>query len=383
MWRRLVLALAALSAGCMGTADDGPAVRASQSLTGIALLGDADVAGFERATAPRRFEFPADHGSHPTFRTEWWYFTGNLETVAGRRFGFELTFFRVALAPQVVDRASAWRTNQLWMAHLALTDGAHGRFVAAQRLARGALGLAGAVGDPFHVWVDDWFATGHADARTATLRLTARDGGMGLDLELLGRKPVVLQGVQGLDAKGPEPGNASYYYSVPRLAVTGKVSIDGAESVVEGTAWMDREWSTSALSKGVEGWDWLALQLNDGSDLMFYRLRRTDGTVSPFSTGTIVAKDGTQESLAARDVKLTPQRWWHSPTTGIDYPVGWELEIPSRQMRLVVSALIPNQEIDLTVRYWEGAVDAAGTGETGPLAGRGYLELAGYRDGAR
>lgn len=372
----LVSVLSACSGADRGS--EGRTPGDGRSLTGIGLLGGEANEGFARATGPRRFVFPADHGSHPRFRTEWWYFTGNVDTADRARFGFELTFFRVALAPGAPQGTSGWRSNQLWMAHLAITDAADGRFSTAQRLARGALGLAGGVGDPFHVWVDDWSATGRADSASAALRLQARNGEMGLDLELRSQTSVVLQGVQGRDAKGPEPGNASYYYSMPRLAVSGEITVGGRDNTVQGSAWMDREWSTSALSDGVQGWDWLALQLGDGSDLMFYRLRRADGTASPFSAGAMIAANGKRESLAAGDVDLVPQQWWRSPTTGIEYPVAWSLRIPSRRISLAVTAVIPNQEIDLTVRYWEGAVDVRGTRGEAPLVGRGYLELAGY-----
>ncbi|HEU4617482.1 MAG TPA: carotenoid 1,2-hydratase, partial [Gammaproteobacteria bacterium] len=262
--------------------------------TGVDLLGGgADEGGFEKALVPRRFEFPADYGSHPTFRTEWWYFTGNLFASGGRHFGFELTFFRFALAPQAPASPSAWATNQVYMAHFAVTDTDSGRLLAEERLSRGALGLAGAEANPFKVWVEDWSARAADDG----FRLAANGSKIAIDLELDSVKPPVAQGDAGLDRKGPEPGNASYYYSLTRLDARGTVSVKGETAGVRGSAWMDREWSTSALSAEDEGWDWFALQLSDGRDVMYYRLRRKDGSASPFSGGSLVAADGSSQRL--------------------------------------------------------------------------------------
>jgi predicted secreted hydrolase len=371
-------ALAVLTAACVGPHDAGKKGAAVRSLTGIGLLGSADGAGFERALAPRPFEFPRDHGPHPRFRTEWWYYTGNLTGAGGRRFGFELTFFRVALRPEPASGTSQWRANQVWLAHFAVTDAAGRRFVAAQRLARGALGLAGATADPFRVWVEDWSVSGQTHARDASFTLRAVDGDTGLALTLQARKPVVAQGENGLDAKGPERGNASYYYSMPRLVGSGTITIGGVPLEVQGSAWMDREWSTSALSAGVRGWEWFGLQLSDGRDLMFYRLRREDGTATRFSGGALIDATGTPQRLGAQAVQLTPEESWTSPQTGVKYPVSWKLSVPSEDLVLDVVPILPNQELDLTVRYWEGAVDVAGRGRSGALTGRGYLELAGY-----
>src|SRR5688500_10973524 len=246
------------------------------------LLGSRPAPGFARAMAHRALSFPEDHGPHADFRSEWWYFTGNLAAADGRHFGFQLTFFRVALAPLPIPRESAWATNQAWMAHFTLTDTEGGRFHAAERLGRGALGIAGAEASPFRVWVDDWQATSRASTGLFPLRLSASHGDVAVELELLATKPLVLQGQQGWDRKGAEPGNASYYYSHTRLAAEGSVRTRDARFEVTGTAWMDREWSTSALSPDLAGWDGLSVQLSDGRDLMLYRLRRKDGSVGAF-----------------------------------------------------------------------------------------------------
>jgi predicted secreted hydrolase len=372
-----VLVLIAVLAGCAEQGADHRAARAPSS-AGIRFLGDTETRGFERATEARPMRFPQDHGSHPQFRTEWWYFTGNLDDGRGRHFGFELTFFRLALASDPPQRASAWGANQVWMAHFSVTDTAGERFFAAERLARGALDLAGARSEPFRVWVEDWSAAGTATAADLALELRARDGDVSIDLALEAQKPPVAHGEQGLDAKGPEPGNASYYYSLPRLAATGTVSVPGTTADVIGSAWMDREWGTSALSPGVVGWDWFALQLSDGRDLMFYRLRTADGRASPFSGGTLVGRAGERSRLGAADVELTILEHWVSAKTGVRYPVAWRLAVPREQLELEIEPRLRDQEIDLSVRYWEGAVAARGTAAGRPLQATGYLELAGY-----
>jgi predicted secreted hydrolase len=229
------------------------------------LGGDAE--GYTRALAPRPFVFPADHGPHPDFRSEWWYFTGNLETPEGRPFGFQLTLFRFALAPEAPARESAWATRQSYMGHFALADIARERFFPFQRLARGAAGLAGAEAGPLRVWLGDWTITG-AGGEQPRFNLEAAEEGVGIALELESTKPLVLQGDRGLSQKSADPGNASFYYSLTRLAARGTVTVDGEEYAVAGAAWLDREWSTSALAPDQAGWDWFALQLDDGRDLM-------------------------------------------------------------------------------------------------------------------
>jgi predicted secreted hydrolase len=373
----VVLALLTLLAGC---SDAAQAPVAAPLQTGLRLLGGEAGDGFARATEPRPFVFPADHGSHPEFRTEWWYFTGNLAAADGRHFGFELTFFRYALAPASEPRqdSSTWRARQVWMAHFAVTDTVGGRFFARERLARGALGLAGATAEPLRVWVKDWTATGSSSGEELMLRLEARDDAIALDLRLESTMPHVAQGERGLDAKGAGAGNASHYYSVPRLAAAGELAIDGETFAVTGLAWLDREWGTSSLDTGTEGWDWFALHLSDGSSLMFYRLRAEDGTATRFSSGSWVQADGTRTSLTGTDVTLAVLDEWTSDATGVRYPVAWRLAIPAAGVSLDVKPYLEQQELALSVRYWEGAVRVDGEGPAGALTGQGYLELAGY-----
>ena len=343
------------------------------------FLGTRPAPGYARALAPRPFSFPADHGPHPDFRSEWWYFTGNLAAADSRHFGFQLTFFRFALAPGTVARESAWATNQAWMAHFTLTDTANGRFHTAERLGRGALGIAGAQVRPFRVWLDDWQALSSApQSGLFPLRLEAGHGPVAIELDLTAAKPLILQGQDGWDRKGPQPGDASYYYSFTRLDAQGRVRIGESRFDVTGSAWMDREWSSNALGGNLAGWDWLSLQLSDGSELMLYRLRRHDGAVDSYSSGALSLPGGAKQALAADEFEFQPRRWWTSPKTRVRYPVAWSLKIPSRELSLELEPVLDDQELDLTVRYWEGAVRAKGHSDTGLVTGQGYLELAGY-----
>src|ERR1700730_14398199 len=287
-----------------------------------AALGSGDATGFARALAPRAFSFPGDLGPHPDFRTEWWYYTGNLESAAGRHFGFQLTFFRTALAPPAEGDAatgSAWSTRQLYLAHFAVTDTSGRPFHAWSHLERAALGLAGARAHPFRGWLDDWSAESDAPDGVP-VRLRAAEGSVAIDLTLASDRPVVLQGDRGLSRKGPEPGNASYYCSRTRMTARGTVRA-GAEAVpVVGLAWMDREWSTSALGPDLVGWDWIALQLDDGRDVMVYRLRRRDGGTDPQGGRARVAAPGAPAPLAPAEVTLDALEPWTSPRSRVRYP---------------------------------------------------------------
>jgi predicted secreted hydrolase len=334
-------------------------------------LGAGDDAGFAKALAPRRFSFPADHGPHPAFRNEWWYVTGNLESDDGERFGYEMTIFRVALAPDVPGSTSHWRTNQLYFAHFALTRPGERRFHAAERYARGAAGLAGAQAEPFRVWLHDWSMSEMPDGRW---RLQASDDDLRLELLLRPLKAPVLQGDDGLSQKSGEPGNASYYYSLTRLASDGELALGDEIFEVRGLSWLDREWSTSALAPGQSGWDWFALQFDDGSELMVYGLRRRDGSRDEHSAGSFVHPDGRVTRLHREDFDITVTDTWASPLGGT-YPAGWTMRIPSLDIDLDIQPVMDAQELDTVVRYWEGAVDVRGS-----HSGRGYVELTGYAD---
>ncbi len=349
-----------------------------QSSVSVAEAMAGDTTGYRRATEVRPFTFPADHGPHPGYKTEWWYVTGNLTGPDAQPYGYELTIFRIALtppdAPLDSTTASDWRTNQLYMAHFAVTDGASNTFHAFERFQRGGAGLAGAQADPLRVWLDDWSMSSTGDT-TFPIRLQAHEQEIGVDLTLRPTKPRVLQGNQGLSKKGPGTGNASYYYSYTRLATEGHLALNGDTLSVTGQSWMDREWSTSALGPNQEGWDWFALQLDDGRDLMYYQLRQTNGSPSTFSEGVLVGPDGSTQRLERSDVSVEVLDTWTTPDGTHTYPIEWTLRVPSEGIDLHVTPYMPNQELDVSVRYWEGAVQVEGS-----ASGRGYVEMTGYGD---
>jgi predicted secreted hydrolase len=366
---RFILAALALL-GAIGAAAAPPA-----GVGGI-LREPAD--GFAQVTAPRAFSFPADAGPHPEFRQEWWYTTGNLETANGERFGFELTFFRYALAPPGTARAgtSAWRTNEIYLAHFAVTDVPAGRFRYAQKVSRAALALAGATPEPLQIWVDDWYLK-VAPGIASSWLVHAGGEGYEVDLELDASGAPVLNGVGGFSAKSATSGDASYYYSLPRIGVRGRLVRDGRTSAVTGLAWFDHEWGSGALGRSEVGWDWFALQLQDGSSLMFYALRDAHGGLDPHSAGTWVDPAGTVQSLSAGQVAVQVTARWRSPG-GVRYPSAWRITVPQLGLDLTVHPLLADQELGTTPRYWEGAVDVRGVRGGEALGGRGYVELVGY-----
>ena len=351
----------------------------------VADASDSEsVAGFATALEPRHFEFPLDHGPHPAFRQEWWYVTGNLDAANGERFGFELTFFRVALEPPpalspatapaaTAAPASAWRTREIYLAHFAVTDVPRRRFRSAQKLSRAALGLAGAEALPLHVWLDDW----SLEARGPTWQLRATQRGYAVALTLEPQSAPVLNGIDGLSRKSDRPEDATYYYSIPRLLVRGQVLRDGQPLEVRGRAWLDREWGSGGLGPRELGWDWFGLQLEDGSALMFYALRDKNGERDVHSAGSWVAADGTARALSSAEVDIAVTREWRS-ASGERYPAGWHIRVPALALDLTVRPVLADQELQTTPRYWEGAVDVSGERGGASLGGRGYVELVGY-----
>jgi len=343
----------------------------------------SDTAGYRRATTVQDFSFPRDHGPHPGYKNEWWYLTGNVTGPNGGAFGYELTIFRFALAPpdeQIQPvRTSDWRTDQFYMAHFAVMDAAGETFHHFERFARGGAGLAGAQATPFRVWLEDWSMASTGDA-PFPMRLRAREEKTGIDLIVRPVKPPVLQGNRGLSQKGPGSGNASYYYSYTRLATEGTVVVGGDTTQVTGHSWMDREWSTSALGRNQEGWDWFSLQLEDGRDLMYYQLRNEDGSPSRFSEGTLVGPEGSTQNIGPDEVEIEVLDRWTSPDGTHTYPVEWRLRVPSANLDLQIVPYLQNQEMDVSVRYWEGAVQVKG--DTPEQSGRGYVEMTGHGDSA-
>jgi predicted secreted hydrolase len=331
--------------------------------------------------SPREFRFPEDHAAHPEFRNEWWYLTGNLQAEDGRRFGYQVTFFRIALAPEAPESLSAWSTNQLWMAHGALTDVDAGTHFHDQRFARGAAGLAGQALGPFRVWLEDWAIVGLEDG-AFPWKLDLVSGDFALSLALEPRRRPVLQGDAGLSQKSDEVGNASYYYSVTRLDTAGSVTARGERVDVQGSSWLDREWSTSALGPEQVGWDWFSLRLESGRDLMLYRLRTCDGASDRNSGGSLVGDSLEPQRIAIEDFELEPLRWWKTED-GHRYPVAWRLRILTAGLDLYVDAALDDQEMQTGVRYWEGAVNVWASSSKDQWLGRGYLEMTGYGPAAR
>jgi predicted secreted hydrolase len=265
------------------------------------------------------------------------------------------------------------------MAHFALTDLAGGDHRSFEKLERGAAGLAGAQAVPYRVWLDEWSVeetAGGSNGSPARLQASAED--ISLDLTLRDLKGPIPQGDRGYSRKGPEPGNASTYYSLPRIATTGMVTVGGRRFDVDGLSWMDHEFSTSALGADQTGWDWLSLQLDNDYELMVFRLRRADGSVDQFSSGTLIAPDGTTRTLGPGDFTLQPTGQWRSPRTGATYPSGWALTVPAADLRLAITPLLADQEMDVSYTYWEGAVRIDGTKAGQPVSGNGYVELTGY-----
>ncbi len=331
--------------------------------------------GFALAAAPHAFEFPRDDGPHPDFRQEWWYLTGNLTSSQGERFGFELTIFRIALAPPEARPAadpSRWRTRQVYVGHFAITDVARHTFRFAQRYERDALGLSGAVADPFRVWLDDWQIGG---SPRWTVHAQQKDYELQLEVESLAAP--ILNGDHGLSVKASDPGAASYYYSIPRVNVRGRLVRHKVPVEVTGVAWLDREWGSGSLGANEAGWDWFAVQLDDGSALMYYSLRDKDGHRDSHSAGTWVDPTGRTRALSDKDVEITVGDHWDSPRGG-RYPSRWHVSVPSLALEADVRPVLANQELGTSPRYWEGAVDVTGGRSGAKVKGRGYVELVGY-----
>lgn len=339
---------------------------------------------FARATQPGAVEFPRDLGPHDDYQTEWWYYTGNLATADGRPFGFQFTIFRRALAPPLetgflpknpVSEPSGWRTEQVYLAHFAIADIGAGQFYPAERFSRGAAGLAGAQAEPYRVWLEDWSVEEIAPGQ---VRLRAQTDEAALDLILNETLPPVLHGDGGLSPKGPEPGNASYYYSIVQQQAAGTVTAGGRTYDVTGRAWKDHEWSTSALSDGAIGWDWISLQLDNGGALMLFEIRREDGTLEATSAGSYITPDGEVQHLSLGDWTLEVTDTWTSPTSGAEYPAGWRITVPSVGLELTGRPQMANQELNVSTVYWEGAVDFTGMLDGAPVNAEGYIEMTGY-----
>ena len=337
---------------------------------------------FQPATAGYRYEFPRDHGSHSTYRTEWWYYTGHLRSKNGRAFGFELTFFRRGVPPdQIKTLPSKWSIGHLYLAHFAVTDINGKRFHFSEKFSREGLGKAGADESQLRVWIDDWRAEAATDS-TDSHTVVAHDETHSLALTLQPAKPLVTHGAAGISRKGKDVSQASHYYSFTRLVTTGSLTIDGEQFEVTGLTWMDHEFGSAELGTDQVGWDWFSIQLEDDTELMLYRMRRKDGSSDLASSGTAVSPDGRTRHLEVTDFQIESTGTWTSPESKATYPSRWKLTFPSLDLVLDVTPLLADQELRTSrstkVSYWEGAVAVTGSKQGKPIKGQGYVELTGY-----
>jgi len=343
------------------------------------------LATFRMAVPGYEFAFPRDHGSHPEYRTEWWYYTGNLRTESGRRYGFEVTFFRVGVDD--VGRASArpegraearptsWDLREIMPAHFAVTDVQGRSFRYYEKLNRASIFTAQSAEGKLDVFNEGWRATTNPDG---SWRLIAKEGEDALDLVLRARKPPAIHGENGVSVKAPVAGYASHYYSMTRLEASG--TINGQRAT--GQAWMDHEFGSSSLRENQQGWDWFSIQLDNDAELMLYVIRRRDGTPDVTSSGSLIADDGRVIPIRREQMRITPLGRWKSPKSGATYPSGWRVELPSFNVRLTMQPLLHDQELvthgSTNITYWEGACDITGTFGGNPVRGEGYVEMTGY-----
>jgi predicted secreted hydrolase len=325
-----------------------------------------------------KYEFPRDHFSHPDFQTEWWYYTGNLRSVDGRRFGFELTFFREAL-DRDPGKTAPWDVRDLYFAHLALSDMDEMQIYHVERTNRGGPGLAGASEAEGRIWNGNWRINWHGSEQ----QLRAIDDHFELNLTLHPEKPPVIHGENGVSQKAAGLGRASHYISFTRIDTSGEIEVAGKKFEVTGLAWMDHEFFTHQLEDDQTGWDWLSLQLDDKTELMLFRIRRKDGSVDPYSAGTFVDAQGRSIHLRKSDFSLLPAgETWTSPVTLGKYPIEWRIAVPKLGIELMARTSLPSQEVTvsskLSPNYWEGAISVAGKRQDIVVGGVGYLEMTGY-----
>lgn len=326
------------------------------------------------------YQFPRDHFSHDDFRIEWWYYTGNLEDAEGRRFGYQVTFFRVGLeGTKKIVNPSEWKVDQVYFAHMTVSDIAGKKFHFFERINRKGLINAGARSDRFLVWNEDWVLTDRGGGH----RVKAIESGTGVDLKLVPVKPMVFHGEGGVSRKGEQEGNASHYFSYTRMQTTGKVFIKDKEYNITGTSWMDREFSSDQLNPKLVGWDWFSLKLENNTEIMLYQLRRKDGGVDPFSSGTLVSSNGAARHLKKEKFTVEIADNWTSKKTQTTYPAGWVITLADSKTRLTVQPDLADQELfnlrSISGSYWEGSVSIEGTFEGQPVQGKGYVELVGYQ----
>ena len=333
---------------------------------------------YQLALPGRKLMFPADHYSHPDFKTEWWYYTGHLESQSGKRYGYQVTFFRFGVRDRQNETKEQPLFSELYMAHFALSDIAAKKFTYRERINRGYGERAGAATDRYLVWNEDWKVDG--DDKNHAIQVS--DRGTGLRLRLKSLKPPVLHGMNGLSQKGEGEGRASYYYSLTGMQTDGELTIDSKKEKVRGVSWMDHEFGSNQLREDQVGWDWFSIQLDNQMEVMLYVIRRKDGSPDPYSSGTLVKADGTTKHVALKDFRIEVLDRWKSPKSGANYPIKWKVAIPSEQIELEIQPAFPDQELitnrSTRVTYWEGAAQIRGNFHSKPVEGKGYVEMTGY-----
>ena len=343
--------------------------------------------GFVTAQPGYHYQFPRDYFDHPDYQTEWWYYTGNVKSASGKRFGFELTFFRQGVSRDAA-KTGAWDLRDLYLAHLALSDLDGGRFYHTERTNRAGPGIAGISESQGRVWNGNWQVQWQSNQQI----LQAIDDQFELHFTLTPEKPPVIHGENGVSQKAPGAGRASHYFSLTRIGVNGEISVGTQKMEVTGLAWMDHEFFTHQLDSNQVGWDWFSVQLQDRTELMLFRMRRKDGSLDPYSAGTFVDTRGIGEHLGAKDFSLQPGTLanragsgnlsWTSPATHAIYPIRWTISVPKYQIELTASTLLGSQELaatgNVTPSYWEGAMEMTGSRRAASLSGVGYLEMTGY-----
>jgi predicted secreted hydrolase len=336
------------------------------------------IAQYRAAVPGYPYKFPRDHFNHPDFQTEWWYYTGNVKSSDGHRFGFELTFFRQGV-DRVSEKARPWDVHDLYVAHLALSDLDGQKFFHAERTSRAGPGIAGANVEDGRIWNGNWQIVWRGDQQT----LQAIDEAFSVHLTLQSDKPPAIHGESGVSQKAEGAGRASHYISLTRLNTRGQIQTAAGTFQVSGTAWMDHEFFTHQLDADQVGWDWMSIQLDDNTELMLFHIRRKDGSIDPYSAGTFVNTDGNVTHLRRNEFTLEPLgSTWTSPNTHAVYPVRWKISIPKLGIELESSTVLPEQELsspgNFVPAYWEGAVIFSGRKGDAPIGGAGYLEMTGY-----
>lgn len=341
---------------------------------------------FKRALPGKVFSFPQDHYSHPEFKTEWWYYTGHLQSEDKNSFGYQLTFFRSGLKRESKSSKSKWSIQDLFFAHLALTDESRKKFDYRDKISRGSLGEAGALSyqkgaDSFRVWIENW-SMELKGAQIQDHHLKAGGKDFGIELLLAPEKNPVIHGQNGISQKAEGEGYASHYYSITRLKTTGKIFLKGAEIPVQGMSWMDHEFGSSQLREYQVGWDWFSIQLENKIELMFYQIRHRNGKADPYSSGTIIFPDGKSEHLPIKEFQIETLGQWKSEKSKAIYPSQWKIKVPRLGIELNLSPTVKDQELitdaSTRVTYWEGSVKVEGKYQTNRIKGLGYVELTGY-----